>query len=396
MMLQIRLALPGDPGLGKLLVNRRSFDLKRWLNVMVLPILVTTGVALFAGLAVGDGTERSGEQIYKAACATCHGSDGRGRGQHRVGFETALPDFSDCSFSTREPNGDWGSVTAEGGPARVFDKMMPAFGDALSEAEIERTLEHLRGFCHDKASWPRGELNMPRPLITEKAFVEDEVVLSTSVATKSPSAVTNKLIYETRLLSRGQVEVIVPFGFREADNDTWSAGLGDLALATKWALLFSHNTGSILSLATEVILPTGDEAKGYGKGTTIIEPFLAFGQLLPLNGFMQLQAGAELSTDPDRAHELFWRGAFGATLAGAKGGRAWSPMIEVLGAHELEDGQPVHWDLVPQVQVALSKRQHVLASLGVRVPLNDTSDRKPQILFYLLWDWFDGGFFEGW
>jgi hypothetical protein len=370
--------------------------LKRWLNYLVLPAIVMTAV-LLAVRAGGDGAERTGEQIYKAACSACHGNDGKGRGQHRVGFETELPDFSECSFATREPNGDWGSVTAAGGPARVFDKMMPAFGDALSEAEIERALEHLRGFCDEKESWPRGELNMPRPLITEKAYVEDEAVLSTAVSTQSPSAVTNKLIYETRLLSRGQVELIVPFGFREADDDSWSAGLGDVALATKWALLFSHRTGSILSLATELILPTGDEAKGYGKGTTIIEPFLAVGQLLPADGFAQLQVGAELSTEPGRrAHELFWRGAFGLTLTGGHGSRAWSPMIEVLGARELEDGKSVHWDLVPQVQVALSKRQHVLASMGVRVPLNDTSERKPQILFYLLWDWFDGGFFEGW
>ena len=208
---------------------------------------------------------------------------------------------------------------------------------------------------------------------------------------------TNKLVYETRLLSRGQVEVVIPFAFREAEDGAWSAGLGDVALATKWALLFSHSTGSILSLATEVILPTGDEERGYGKGTTILEPFLAYGQLLPADGFAQLQVGAELSTDPEAtSHELYWRGAFGLTLASGHGGRAWSPMIEVLGARELEEGKSVHWDLVPQVQVALSQRQHILACMGVRVPLNDTSERKPQILFYLLWDWFDGGFFEGW
>ena len=132
--------------------------MRRWLSFMVLPALVATGVVLLATSAGGDGAERTGEQIYKAACAACHGNDGKGREQHRVGFETELPDFSDCNFSTREPSGDWGSITAAGGPARAFDKMMPAFGDALSEAEIVRALDYLRGFCHEQASWPRGDL----------------------------------------------------------------------------------------------------------------------------------------------------------------------------------------------------------------------------------------------
>ena len=53
-------------------------------------------------------------------------------------------------------------------------------------------------------------------------------------------------------------------------------------------------------------------------------------------------------------------------------------------------------DSVPQVQVSLSKLQHVLLSVGVRVPLNERRDRKPQFLTYFLWDWFDGGLFEFW
>lgn len=361
-----------------------------------LLIVAVVGLGL-ARQARGGDPARSGEQIYAQACSSCHGTDGRGRGQEHVGFETPLPDFSDCNFGTREPTPDWAAISAAGGPARAFDKLMPAFGDALSEAEIVRALEHVRSFCHEQESWPRGDLNLPRPLVTAKAFVEDEAVISTTVGTKAPNAVMNKLVYETRLLSRGQIEVIVPFGFREADDETWSAGLGDVGLATKWALLFSHRTGSILSVAGEVFFPTGDGASGYGKGTTVIEPFLAYGQLLPAEGFLQLQVGAEISTDTAiAAHEMFWRGVLGVSLAAGPAGRTLSPMIEVLAARELEEGQPVHWDLVPQLQVALSRRQHVLACLGVRLPLDHTDERKPQILFYLLWDWFDGGLFEGW
>jgi hypothetical protein len=70
-------------------------------------------------------------------------------------------------------------------------------------------------------------------------------------------------------------------------------------------------------------------------------------------------------------------------------------MIEVLGKAEIESGE-VDWDLLPQVQVSLNKRQHVLANVGVRFPVNDVEARDTQILFYVLWDWFDGGLLDGW
>jgi hypothetical protein len=32
----------------------------------------------------------------------------------------------------------------------------------------------------------------------------------------------------------------------------------------------------------------------------------------------------------------------------------------------------------------------------VSAPFTDTQARKPQVLFYILWDWADGKFWEGW
>lgn len=35
-------------------------------------------------------------------------------------------------------------------------------------------------------------------------------------------------------------------------------------------------------------------------------------------------------------------------------------------------------------------------NLGARIPLNERDERKTQVIFYLLWDWFDGTLLEGW
>ena len=37
------------------------------------------------------------------------------------GFETDLPDFTDCSLTTPEADLDWYSVIHRGGPVRGFD-----------------------------------------------------------------------------------------------------------------------------------------------------------------------------------------------------------------------------------------------------------------------------------
>ena len=90
---------------------------------------------------------RSGAVLFAWGGAAGRGRDGRGQPRSRVGFETPLPDFTDCSFATPEADGDWTAIVQRGGPVRAFDRRMPAFGEVLSQAEIQRVLDHVRGFC---------------------------------------------------------------------------------------------------------------------------------------------------------------------------------------------------------------------------------------------------------
>ena len=273
--------------------------------------------------------------------------------------------------------------------------MMPAFGEALRGEEIEGALAHIRTFCQE-SDWPRGELNLPRPLFTEKAYPEDEAVLTTTLQAEGRGALMSKFVYEKRFGARNQYEVVVPFGSRRKPEN-WAGGLGDIALAVKSALYHDYRRGSIVSLTGEVILPTGDTADGFSKGVGVFEPFVTFGQILPADAFLQFQSGLELPIDTDKAaREGFWRATLGRSWAQGQFGRTWSPMVELLGAREFEDGAKTQWDLVPQVQVTLPTRQHIMANLGVRLPLTDADTRHTQVAFYLLWDWFDGGFLDGW
>ncbi len=211
--------------------------MKKLLLALVLVCGASTGVAaqgeLLSVSAAGPlPVDRTGEDVYRAACVTCHGPDGTGSPKSVVGFVAPLPDFSDCAFSTAEPDPDWHAVVHEGGPIRGLDRHMPAFGDALSPEDIALAIGHLRTFCKEPA-WPRGDLNLPRAFFTEKAFPENESVWVTTFTGARREVGRKRLIYERRLGARNQIELVAPINLQQQAAGDWSRGLGDLAVAFK-------------------------------------------------------------------------------------------------------------------------------------------------------------------
>lgn len=369
------------------------------IRLLLLVIGVALPAALWAQSAAPELKLDTGKQIFEAACIGCHGPGGKGQPESTLGFEhpATYPDFSDCLGSSREKNYDWRSVIHEGGAARGFVTIMPSFAEALNAEQIDKVMQYLREQCEDKA-WPRGELNLPKTLFTEKAFPEDEYVVTTSVSATAPHDVTSTFVYEKRVGARGQLEFAVPVSFLNRNSNNWIGGIGDFVIGYKRALFHSINTGSIFSLQGEVALPTGNKSRNLGSGLTIFETFASFGQMLPRRSFIQVQTGAELPVDTEKVPRAgFVRTAVGKTFAANRGfGRIWTPMMEFIADREFEHDAKTNWDIVPEIQFSLSKRQHVLANIGVRTPLNNRPGRSTELVFYVLWDWFDGGLRDGW
>ena len=340
----------------------------------------------------------NGERIFKSGCNACHGDDGRGTPKITAGFEQpeTFPDFTKCDQTTAEPNSAWKAVVVHGGPSRKFSQIMPAFGALLTSEQINDVIAYMRGFCTNK-HWARGELNLPRALITEKAFPEDEVVLSTAVNAGGAPGFTTDIIHEQRFGVHNQIEVDLPVNAQD-QNHVWHGGVGDMTLGLKREMFSSLRTGSILSLQGSVILPIGSRTRGFGSGTTTFETFASFDQLFPTNTFVQFQLGADLPRHTDIAPQtLFWRTAIGQSFARDHLlGRLFSPMVEFVADKDLVDRSKTNWDIVPQMQVTVSRRQHIRFNIGVRAPANNTTERSPQVLFYVLWDWADGKLTEGW
>jgi len=349
-------------------------------------------------LPKGKADVAAGEKIYKAGCIACHGEAGAGASPALTAFERprTFPDFTQCSQTTAEPDVFWQAMVAHGGRYRGFSQIMPAFSEALTPEQIANVVAYLRTFCSNP-HWPRGELNLPRALVTEKAYPEDEVVISSAVNARGAPGVETHIIHEQRFGVKNQIEVDVPATFQD-QNHTWYGGVGDITLGLKRVMFSSLRTGSILSLQGSVLAPTGNRSRGFGSGATTFETFAAFDQVFRSNMFVQFQLGADLPRHTDIAPQsLFINTAVGQSFAADHGlGRLWSPMLEFLASRDLVDGARTDWDVLPQMQVTISRRQHIRGDVGVRVPANNTAGRPVQLMLYLLWDWGDGRLNEGW
>jgi mono/diheme cytochrome c family protein len=381
---------------------RRRISEVAWIK----PVLTSAVLLLFASTAVlfaqtikqQSHDVKNGERLYKSGCIACHGANGAGAPQTLTEFKRpdTFPDFTRCDQTTPEPNSAWKDVIVHGGPSRGFSEIMPAFGELLTSDQIDDLIAYLRSLCRND-HWARGELNLPRALITEKAFPESEEVISTAINARGAPGVSTDIIHEQRFGVHNQIEVDVPLELQNQSH-TWYGGVGDATLGFKREMWSSLRTGSIFSLFGGVIVPSGNRSRGFGTGTTTFETFAAFDQLFPTNTFIQFQAGALLPRHTDIAPQsVYWRTALGQSFAANQGlGRLWSPMVEFVANRDLVDGAKTDWDVVPQMQVTISRRQHIRANLGFSHPFTNTAGRQSQVVFYLLWDWFDGKLTQGW
>lgn len=362
---------------------------------LALVCILTSAVFLSAA---AQTRHPAGEKVFRSACIACHGGNGKGTPTEIAGFQRpdTFPDFTQCNQTTAEPDSAWKAIIVNGGPYRGFSQIMPAFGQALSSREIDEVIAYMREWCTNP-HWPRGELNLPRAFATEKAYPENEVVLTTAINANGAPGLENHIIHEQRFGVKNQIEIDMPV-LAQDQQHTWYGGIGDTVFGLKREIFSSLRTGSIFSLQGEVALPTGSRTRGFGSGTTTFGMFGSFGQLFRTNTFLQFQGGADLPVHTEIAPQsVYWHTAVGQMFAADHGlGRLWSPMVEFLADRDLEDSAKTNWDVLPEMQVTISRRQHIRADLGLRIPVSNKQDRQKQVVFYLLWDWGDGKLTEGW
>ncbi|PYP26122.1 MAG: hypothetical protein DMD55_11290 [Gemmatimonadetes bacterium] len=325
-------------------------------------------VAVLVTLAAQAPADSDGAALYQAWCSKCHGADGRGKAAATARLAVPPADLQECKASTAEPEARWIGIVTHGGAALGLSLDMPAFGEAGTPAQVRAVVRYARSLCGE-LGWPPGELNFPRPFLVEKAFPENEWVVTAAGRQQA-------VAYERRFGKRLQLE-----GEARTAFDSLDQPFDGVTASVKYNLWHSLERRALASLGLEVTPPLGRQDNWE------IEPFLAFG------------------AQPGRA--LFVQGEIVASWEETEGIAAFSyrlgvgrevgrvvPMLEAGWTVPLGGERTLA--LYPQMWVQLSRLGHVAASLGADLPAVGPEPRHPRLIGFVLWDYGDAGLLRGW
>ena len=363
-----------------------------WLGAISLSF---AGVSLFVvGISLGWGAARlagnelqEAKELYTDACASCHGDDGKGK-VAGLGVTAELPDFTWCAFNSEESDRDWTLVVAEGGPAAGRSEQMPSFRNVLTEQQINLVVAYLRTFCTE--DWPTGDLNFPRPLVTEKAYPENEVVLTWNFGRTPAKERDTQFMwsFEKRIGARGQIELNIPFNIRDPKDGATVGGIGDVEAAAKYVLYDNPETLFILSGGLEVGMPTGSFRRELGEGTTTLSPFLATGKAwgdFVSQGSLKFEYPFVTRRAPKA---VFYDLALSYPIFDQGRGTEAHAMMEFNAKSEWGNQSPKHFQLylTPGFRKGLTPAGNWAIAFGVQVPVTREREANYRVLGYLLYE----------
>lgn len=346
------------------------------------------------GLATAAATDElaRGGTIYSTHCVSCHGSNGQPDVESPLVKSLGIvpANLADTLFNSREPVSAWKTVVTHGGPALGFSVMMPAFSGTLSEADIDAVLAYIKteiGGAHD---YPDGDLNLYLPLRTKKAFPEDEWVWKLRYSgLDGDDAWKNTLEYEFRIGKRAQGVLELT---HEADGDT--SRLGQLEPGFKYVFKHDRRAGFIMTGAAQFAVPLNNDAHWE------FLPYVAVGKIL--NDDFTFQGSARLKLDLEDSNESSSELAGVVHWTHTTWPRNVFPALEIVAEIPFERGSgpgrkdAVQYSILPQARIGLNKRGNIALNVGAELPLNDTGRYDWRSYVYFIWDFADGGLFDGW
>src|SRR6056297_2603006 len=332
-------------------------------SITMLYVALAFGCLLLAHPA--GASAPNPEALFSTHCASCHGPGGDLDPNSPVvqGLGVVPANFTDPLFNSREPAHDWKMVIEHGGAALGLSEKMPAFGNTLTEHEIESVVTYLKGIPGEHV-YPDGALNLFLPLNTIKAFPEDEVVWKSDYVKRDGENVwENVFELEKRVGKRGQVLVEPVQAMEDGDSD-----LDKIEVGGKYVVHTNAQNTSILTAGSKFEFPLhGGEEEWL--------PYLAFGRILNSEFTFQGHGRAKLPFND------FGDGSF--ELAGimhwthSPWPRNVFPGLEVVAEFPFDRGNgPNRSDfaevsIIPQLRFGLTRVAHWALKGAIRIPSMD-------------------------
>ncbi|HLG18017.1 MAG TPA: cytochrome c [Blastocatellia bacterium] len=97
--------------------------------------------------AAANGDARAGQEIHRKTCLRCHGELGKGDGPASKLLKTKPADWSDKAAMSKLSDDYLFKVITKGGDSVGKSKLMPAFGDKLSDQDVRNVIAFIRSLA---------------------------------------------------------------------------------------------------------------------------------------------------------------------------------------------------------------------------------------------------------
>lgn len=118
------------------MLRRRLGAVGLWLALIGAPISASPSLAA-----------EKARKMFAELCSLCHGTGGKGDGPSAAGLNPRPADFTNCQVMEAQSEETLFTIIKRGGQSLRRSTVMPAWGEALSDGQIQELVAVVRGFC---------------------------------------------------------------------------------------------------------------------------------------------------------------------------------------------------------------------------------------------------------
>jgi cytochrome c len=370
------------------------------MNKNIKLLLILFSIALGFNINSVQAAEKVlAKQIYQDNCASCHGAVGRPDPENPMFKQLGIlpANFTDALFSSREPQKDWFLVVKEGGAAKGFSEIMPAFKEILSDLQIKKVVSYIKTLAGDH-DYPSGDMNFILPIRTKKAFPEDEVVwklrFQDNANNTNRDQIRNVIEIEKRIFKRTQLSLELSHKIDDG-IDNGHGNFDQIEPGIKHVIYENPSSQSLASVGALLAIKT-EESSSSDEFIPYVAAAKRLTDTLTLQGTARSTLPLEKFSDGnvELSGVMHW--------SPSPWPRSLNPGLELVASFPIDRGTGTsrksfsQLSVIPQTQISLNKRGNILLNLGAEIPLNDTDRYDYRGYVYLLWDYADGGLLDGW
>lgn len=116
-------------------------------KVAIASVVLTAMLAVPAGVSFAEGNVTKGKGLFDKMCVSCHGAGGKGDGAAAAALNPKPKDMSDKKYMAELKDEQLIDTIKKGGGAVGKSPLMPPFGAALKDQDVQDVVAFLRSLA---------------------------------------------------------------------------------------------------------------------------------------------------------------------------------------------------------------------------------------------------------